>query len=60
MAKTKTSTEVKARWNAKTYNTYQLHLRKDDPEDNKIIEHVEKEKQKGKQTTEIFREIIKL
>ena len=35
----KTSTEVKNRWNAKTYKRYQISLRKD--EDSEIIEYVD-------------------
>lgn len=39
MRKTTTSTEVKNRWNAKTYKRYQVSLRKD--EDSDLIQFVE-------------------
>lgn len=50
--KTVTSTEVKNRWNAKTYKRYTVNLRKD--EDADLIDFVERNKsQIG--TTDIFR-----
>lgn len=48
----KTSTEVKNRWNAKTYKRYQVYLRQD--EDADLIEFIEKNKSTSG-TTEIFR-----
>ena len=39
MRKTTTSTEVKNRWNAKTYKRYQVSLRKE--EDADLIQYVE-------------------
>ena len=42
--KTTTSTEVKNRWNAKTYKRYQVSLRKD--EDAELIRAVEKLKER--------------
>jgi len=58
MAKTKTSTEVKARWNAQTYKTYRANLRLN--EDKDLIDFVDKYKaehdEPGRSTvTEIFR-----
>lgn len=40
--KTKTSTKVKNRWNAKTYNRYVALLRKED--DRELIDFIEKHK----------------
>ena len=48
----KTSSEVKNRWNAKTYKRYQISLRKD--EDSEIIEFVESVKDRIR-PSEIFR-----
>lgn len=48
----KTSTEVKNRWNAKTYKRYQVSLRKD--EDSEFLEWLEQNKDKYG-PTEIFR-----
>lgn len=48
----KTSTEVKNRWNAKTYKRYQVSLRKDDDSD--LIQFIEQNKTKHG-TTELFR-----
>lgn len=48
----KTSSEVKNRWNAKTYKRYQISLRKD--EDSDLIEFVESIKDKIG-PSEIFR-----
>lgn len=39
MRKTTTSTDVKNRWNAKTYKRYQVSLRKE--EDSELIQFVE-------------------
>lgn len=50
--KTTTSSEVKARWNDKTYKRYQIYLRKD--EDRDLIDFVEQHKGVFG-TTEIFR-----
>lgn len=53
MAKSgKTSTEVKARWNEKTYKRYQVYLRQD--EDADLIEFLEQNKATHG-TTELFR-----
>ena len=52
MAKTKTSTEVKNRWNAKTYQRYTVNLRKD--EDAEIIQFVTDHKDEYG-TSDIFR-----
>ena len=54
--KTVTSSEVKARWNAKTYKAYGIHLRKE--EDGDLIEYVEQRKANGDGTTDIFREAL--
>ena len=45
MAKTHTSSEVKARYNAKTYKQYTVSFRKDRDAD--IIEKIEAERAKG-------------
>ena len=50
--KSKTSTEVKARWNASNYKRYQVYLRRD--EDADLIQFIEKNKQ-NIGTTELFR-----
>ena len=50
--KTTTSTEVKARWNEKTYKRYQVYLRLE--EDAELIEFIEQNKSTTG-TTEIFR-----
>ena len=47
--KTTTSTEVKTRWNKKTYNRYSISLRKD--EDKNLIKYIESEKEKGNSPT---------
>ena len=52
MAKTTTSTEVKNRWNAKTYKRYTVNLRKD--EDADLIEFIETNKERIS-ITEYFR-----
>jgi len=53
--KTTTSTEVKQRWNAKTYKRYTVNLRKD--EDAELIKLVESSKTR-RGTTDIFREAL--
>lgn len=50
--KTKTSTEVKNRWKAKTYKAYQVNLRKE--EDAELIAYIESIKDRIG-TTDIFR-----
>lgn len=52
MAKTKTSTEVKNRWNAKTYQRYTVNLRKD--EDADLIRFVDEHREEFG-TSDIFR-----
>ena len=53
-AKTKTSTEVKNRWNAKTYKRYTLSLRHDD--DGVIIEYLERHRTPdGKGITDLIK-----
>ena len=50
----KTSSEIKNRWNAKTYKRYTVNLRKD--EDADLIKFVEREKQKDEKIiSRIFR-----
>ena len=56
MAKTKTSTEVKQRWESKTYNRYVVRLRKDT--DKELIDFIESKKAKGKGTSEIFKDAM--
>ena len=58
MAKTHTSTEVKQRYNKKTYNRYYIAFRKED--DRKLIEYIEARQAGGAATTEIFREALEL
>lgn len=55
MAKTHTSSEVKARWNKKTYKAYQVNLRYDT--DQKLIDFVDKNREKYG-TTGVFREAL--
>lgn len=54
--KTHTSSEVKARYNAKTYQQYGLKLRK--VEDAATIEKIEAEKAKGYTTSEAIKRLI--
>lgn len=54
--KTKTSNEVKARYNSKTYQQYGLKLRK--VEDAATIEKIEAEKAKGYTTSEAIKRLI--
>ncbi len=49
--KTTTSTEVKNRWNAKTYARYQVNLRRD--EDTELIQFIEENKDSF-EITEIY------
>ena len=51
----KTSTEVKNRWNAKTYRKYAINFRYDT--DHKLIDYLEKNKERLG-TTNIFREAL--
>ena len=51
----KTSTEVKNRWNAKTYKRYAVNLRYDT--DNHLIKYLEKQKDIDG-TTNIFRDAL--
>lgn len=51
--KTTTSTEVKRRYNEKTYKRYQIYMRIE--EDADAIAYIEEEKQRGANTSEIFR-----
>ena len=53
IAKTKTSTEVKQRWEAANYKKYMVRMRIDD--DKKLIDFIESEKKKGKNTSDIFK-----
>ena len=52
--KTTTSTEVKQRWEAKTYKKYMIRLRQDTDKD--IIDYIEQQKQNGVQISELVRE----
>lgn len=54
--KTVTSTEVKTRWINANYKRYNVNLRLDN--DKELIEHVESEKAKGLNTSEIFKEAL--
>lgn len=53
MAKTKTSTEVKNRWNAKTYKRYTLSLRKES--DTEYISFIEQCKKQDIGVTELVK-----
>ena len=55
--KTHTSTEVKKRYNDKTYKSYSLNLRK--LEDADLIARIEAEKAKGFGTTEAIKRLLK-
>ena len=55
--KTHTSSEVKARYMAKTYQTFSLKLRK--VEDADIIAMIEAEKANGLQTSEAIKKLIR-
>lgn len=51
--KTTTSTEVKNRWNAKTYKRYTVNLRKD--EDADLISLIDEYQKNGGSVSELFR-----
>lgn len=55
--KTRTSTEVKARWNAKTYKQYTVSFRKDTDAD--VIERIEAEREKGLSASEAIKNLIR-
>ena len=55
--KTHTSSEVKARYNKKTYKNYHTNLRIH--EDADVIDMIEKEKSQGYATTEAIKRLIK-
>lgn len=55
--KTHTSSEVKARFNKKTYQQYTFSLKK--KEDAEYIEYIENERAKGYSTPEIIKELIR-
>ena len=55
--KTVTSSEVKKRYNDKTYETYSLKFRK--IEDADVIKLIEEEKAKGFQTSEAFKNLLR-
>ena len=55
--KTFTSSEVKARWNKKTYKAYQVNLRYDT--DQKLIDFMEEKRDKYG-TTNIFRDALEM
>ncbi len=55
--KTHTSSEVKRRYNKKTYKNYNVNFRYKEDED--IIKLIENEKEKGLSTTEIFRKYVR-
>jgi len=48
----KTSTQVKAKWNAENYKRYQIYLRYD--EDQALIDYIEENKERTG-TSELFR-----
>lgn len=54
--KTYTSSEVKKRYNDKTYKKYSINLRK--VEDSEIISLIESEKEKGFGTTDAIKNLI--
>ena len=51
-----TRQEIRNAWNKENYQTYRVHLRKND--DAELIEKIEKRKAKGQKPTEIFREAL--
>lgn len=55
--KTFTSTQVKTRYNKKTYKNYNVNLRV--VEDDEIIKMIEEEKANGSSTTEAFRNLLR-
>lgn len=50
----KTSSEVKQRWNAKTYKRYSLLIRKD--EDKAYIDYIDKRRAEGYSLADIVKE----
>ena len=54
----KTSSAAKAKWMKENYTSYRVNLRKDT--DGELIELVEKLKESGEQTTEIFRRALQV
>ena len=54
MARTKTSSEVKNRWNKANYRRYTVNLRMDD--DREIIDFIEQQTERKGLITNIFRE----
>lgn len=54
--KTYTSTEVKQRWEAKTYKKYLVRMRQE--EDAGLIDYIEDRKKAGENTSDIFKEGI--
>ena len=58
IAKTKTSTEVKNRWNAKAYRRYTISLR--NGEDDDIMKYIENNTDEdGKGVTKLFKTAIR-
>ena len=55
--KTHTSSEVKKRYNDKTYTRFQISLRKG--EDAELIAYIEQAKQNGESVTEVMRKLYK-
>ena len=55
--KTVTSSEVKARWNSKTYKQYSISFRKDTDVD--VIERIEAERAKGLSASEAIKNLIR-
>jgi len=53
--KTTTSTEVKRRYNEKTYKRYQIYLRVED--DKHLIDYIDKKKE-TQNTSEIFKQAL--
>lgn len=56
--KTFTSTEVKNRYNKKTYERYSITLRKDNITDKEIIDKIEKLKSEGLSASEAIKKLI--
>lgn len=54
----KTSSEVKNRWNAKTYKRYTLSLRRE--EDAELISYIDEQATKGLKVSELVRESLEL
>ena len=58
IAKTKTSTEVKNRWNAKAYKRYTISLR--NGEDDDIVEYIAANTDSdGKGVTKLFKDAVR-